>query len=238
MNEKKNFGDQLELFFEGKGFYIVLFLCAAVIGISSWVLLMGTNVEEIADDVRTAGVFVSPAIIETPALEEKTEAAVGVVKSEPVVLPESENVIEVWSGQTVEQPAAFVWPLNGDVITPYAVTSLMYDKTMEDWRAHGGVDIAADLGAHVQAVSAGTVTAVISDAMYGTTVIIEHDGGVESIYSNLAAQPTVYKGDRVEAGQVIGAVGNTAICESALTTHLHFSMRKDGAGTDPRNFLP
>ena len=41
MKGKKSFGSQLEAFFEGKGFYIVLFLCAAVIGVSAWVLMIG-----------------------------------------------------------------------------------------------------------------------------------------------------------------------------------------------------
>ena len=238
MNEKKNFGDQLENFFEGKGFYIVLFLCAAVIGVSAWVLMMGTDVEDKIGDVRTAGVIVTPEIVaKAEILPESPVPSAGPVSSQPVELPES--VVQVWNEEpAVIEESVFVWPVNGEIITPYAVTSLIYDKTMEDWRVHGGLDISAQLGDHVLAVSAGTVTAVISDAMYGTTVIIEHADGVESIYSNLAAQPTVYKGDKVEPGQVIGSVGHTAICESALSPHLHFTMRKGGVGTDPEAYLP
>ena len=44
--KKKGFGESLEAFFAGKGFYIVLFLCVAVIGVSAWAMLTGkgTNV--------------------------------------------------------------------------------------------------------------------------------------------------------------------------------------------------
>ena len=235
MKERKGFSTQLEAFFEGKGFYIVLFLCAAVIGVSAWVLMMGTDVEERINDTRVAGVVVSPGIpgktVETPA-----PTAVPTAKPTPVLLPENSPAAEVWHEENT--PELFVWPVNGEEITPYAVENLIYDATMEDWRVHGGVDISAPLGTQVLAASAGKVTAVLSDAMYGTTVIIEHSGGLESIYSNLAGQPTVYEGDSVSAGDIIGAIGDTAACESALGTHLHFSMRCDGRAADPNKYLP
>ena len=60
MKEKKGFGDQLEAFFEGKGFYIVLFLCAAVIGVSAWTLVAGTDVETRINDIEAAGIVVTP----------------------------------------------------------------------------------------------------------------------------------------------------------------------------------
>jgi murein DD-endopeptidase MepM/ murein hydrolase activator NlpD len=238
MSGKKSFGAQLEAFFEGKGFYIVLLLCAAVIGVSAWVLMMGTNVEDEIGDIRTAGVVVSPAPPKPSSAPSPAPVPSAKPAPTPVALPESENLTEVWNESEGEGTALFVWPVNGEVLTPYAVDRLLYDATMEDWRVHGGVDIAAPLGAQVAAVSNGVVTAVLKDDMYGTSVIISHSDGVESIYSNLAAQPTVSEGSTVTAGEVIGAVGDTAVCESAVGTHLHFSMRCDGNSTDPANYLP
>lgn len=49
----------------------------------------------------------------------------------------------------------------------------------------------------------------------GTTVVVEHGGGLTSTYSNLASVPTVAVGDTVGAGSVLGSVGGTAIAESA-----------------------
>ena len=114
----------------------------------------------------------------------------------------------------------------------------MYDTTMGDWRTHDGVDIAAALGTHVMAGADGTVTDVYDDPLYGTTVVISHGGGYETVYSNLAATPTVEIGDKVSAGDTIGAVGTTAICEAGEVYHLHFAMSCDGASLDPRNTSP
>jgi murein DD-endopeptidase MepM/ murein hydrolase activator NlpD len=237
MNEnRKSFGAQLEAFFEGKGFYIVLFLCAAVIGVSAWVLAMGTHVEQQFSDIRSAGV----AVTAPERVEASTEPTMApVILSEPSAAPTIQNgeeAVSVWVEKTPEM--LFVWPVVGDIVTPYAVDSLIYDRTMADWRTHGGIDISAPLGTHVLAAANGKVTSVEADPLYGTTVTIEHGDGVESIYANLSAQPTVYVGDSVSVGDVIGAVGSTAIGESALGTHLHFSMRAGGESADPLDYLP
>ena len=240
MKEKKGFGDQLEAFFEGKGFYIVLFLCAAVIGVSAWTLVAGTDVETRINDIEAAGIVVTPGAAASAA-----PIPSATPRPEPVQTPAPETTpvdaaeggsAEVWN----EEPASdlFVWPVNGEIVTPYSVNSLVYDATMEDWRAHSGIDISAPIGTYVLAVSAGEVKSVESDPMYGTTVVIEHSGGVESVYSGLASQPTVYPGDSVSAGTVIGAVGDTAVCESALGAHLLFAMTENGENTDPAGYLP
>ncbi len=59
-----------------------------------------------------------------------------------------------------------------------------------------------------------------------------------STYSNLAADPLVAVGDTVETGAEIGAVGETAIAESAMEPHLHLEMSKEGAAVDPVTLLP
>ena len=87
-------------------------------------------------------------------------------------------------------------------------------------------------------VSYTHLTAVLQDAMMGTTVVVEHGGGLTSTYSNLASVPTVAVGDTVGAGSVLGSVGGTAIAESALASHLHFSMSLDGSTVDPLEYLP
>ena len=115
--------------------------------------------------------------------------------------------------------------------------ALLYDTTMGDWRTHDGLDVTADLGEHVVASASGTVTDIYDDALYGTTVVISHGGGYETVYSNLAALPTVEIGDSVEAGETIGAVGTTAICEAGEVFHLHFAMRLDGASVNPSDYL-
>ena len=135
-------------------------------------------------------------------------------------------------------PTVFTWPVQGDILTDYSLEVLSYNPTMDDWRTHDGLDIASAAGTEVKAAAAGTVTAVLQDAMMGTTVVVEHGGGLTSTYSNLASVPTVAVGDTVGAGSVLGSVGGTAIAESALASHLHFSMSLDGSTVDPWNTCP
>ena len=84
---------------------------------------------------------------------------------------------------------------------------------------------------------AGTVASVEDHPLMGTTVVIDHEGGYTTTYSNLQAKPTVQPGDLVTAGQIIGAVGTTAAAEAAQSPHLHFSVAQDGEAVDPGEFL-
>ena len=123
------------------------------------------------------------------------------------------------------------------MVAAFSVNELAYDPTMEDWRTHDGVDIAAAAGTAVAAACAGTISSVADDALMGTTVTISHRDGYETTYANLQAKPTVEAGDSVSAGTVIGAVGTTAAGESAQGPHLHFSVAKDGDTVNPDEFL-
>ena len=100
-----------------------------------------------------------------------------------------------------------------------------------------GIDIEADAGTQVLAASSGTVLSVADDDLMGTTVVIAHDGGYETTYSNLQSVPTVAPEQYVSAGQVIGAVGTTSLAEASMSPHLHFSVTKDGEIIDPQEFL-
>ena len=65
---------------------------------------------------------------------------------------------------------------------------------------------------------------------YGLHVIIDHDGGLSSLYGHLNSV-LVESGDVVLAGEVIGTVGSTG---NATGPHLHFEIRRDGIAEDPR----
>ena len=72
----------------------------------------------------------------------------------------------------------------------------------------------------------------------GTTVTIAHAQGLSSVYANLGEIPTVEAGDHVDAGDVIGAIGTTAVAELARAPHLHLEMIQDGESVDPLIYLP
>ena len=128
-------------------------------------------------------------------------------------------------------------PVSGQVIGDYAMESLTYNATTQDWRVHNGVDLAAAEGENVLAARSGTVTAVYEDESYGYTVVIQHDDGYTTHSCNLAESVAVSAGQTVAAGDVIGTVGRTAILEVGAEPHLHFAVYCDGVPVDPAAFL-
>lgn len=128
-------------------------------------------------------------------------------------------------------------PLSGETVAVFSLDQLTYDATLGDWRTHDGVDIQAAAGTEVTATAAGTVKAVTDDGRMGPTVVIDHGDGYVTTYASLQMDPPVLAGDHVEAGAVIGTVGNTSLTEAALGAHLHFSVSKDGQAVDPSEYL-
>ena len=128
-------------------------------------------------------------------------------------------------------------PVEGQTVADFAADCLGYNETTRDWRTHAGLDIAAEEGAQVCAAAAGTVYSVYDDEELGMTVVITHDGGYTTQYASLAAEVSVLPGDAVALGQPIGTVGTTALLESALEPHVHFSVTCNGDPMDPAEFL-
>ena len=133
----------------------------------------------------------------------------------------------------------FVSPAVGTVAKEHTTDVPVFSLTTNDWRTHTGVDIACALGDAVYAAADGTVLSVASDPMMGTTVRISHSGDAVTVYKNLAASLAdgIEEGARVIAGQVIGAVGDTAMIESADEPHLHFEMSVKGVAVDPMEYI-
>ncbi len=76
------------------------------------------------------------------------------------------------------------------------------------------------------------------DPLMGTTVVVKHPDGYQTTYANLQSKPPVKEGMEVTAGQVIGAVGHTAVAEADQGPHLHFSVcTEDGTPVNPDDFL-
>lgn len=133
---------------------------------------------------------------------------------------------------------ALEMPVIGEVSVGFAKDKLVYSKTLEEWRAHTGVDITSDRGTPVKAVADGVVSDVRSDSYYGITVVVDHSNGLQSLYRNLATDETVSVNQKIKQGEVIGSIGNTAADESAEQAHLHFEVLKNDVSVDPMTYLP
>lgn len=127
----------------------------------------------------------------------------------------------------------FTSPIKGEIIREFASDSLVYSNTLDEWVTHNGVDIKADKTSVVKSAAEGTVYAIKNDPRYGLTVIVEHDGGYKTVYANLLTAEYVVEGEKLEAGQTIGTVGNSSAFEVSDDYHLHFEVIKDGEYLNP-----
>ena len=220
MSDKKSGGAM-----RGKGYYIALILCAAAIGISGYVYYSNNAEEEASlqdpgtpvaatDGVQTASV---PA---TTGTTQSTQPTQGSEATQPTTGKLSTCA-----------------PVEGTTVAEYAMECLSYNETTRDWRCHNGVDIAAETGTEVCAAADGEVYTVYDDEEMGMTVVIRHDGGYTTKYASLSEDVTVSAGDTVEMGQTIGTVGSTALMETALGDHVHFSVTLNDENMDPAEFL-
>ena len=132
---------------------------------------------------------------------------------------------------------SFERPVEGEIVREYAKDSLIYSETLQEWTTHTGIDIKADKTTVVKAAEAGTIKSIKNDPRYGLTIVIEHDDQYQTIYSNLLTSEFVVEGEKVEKGQAIGTVGNTAVFEIADEPHLHFEIWKDSLPVDPTTLM-
>ena len=132
---------------------------------------------------------------------------------------------------------SFEKPVEGEIVREYARDSLIYSETLQEWTTHTGIDIKADKTTVVKAAEAGTIKSIKNDPRYGLTIVIEHDDQYQTIYSNLLTSEFVVEGEKVEKGQAIGTVGNTAVFEIADEPHLHFEIWKDSLPVDPTTLM-
>ncbi len=210
----------------GKGYYIALVLCAAAIGITG--ILYYRNAQEAQPVVQ------KPEQQATVAVDVPQEDLV-VAATQPVVVhkPAVEIPEEIPAPKVLKTAA----PLSGETVANYAMDCLSYNQTTRDWRVHNGIDIAAEAGAEVLAAADGVVYTTYTDDIMGTTVVIRHDGGYTTQYASLAEELKVAAGDSVSLGQAIGTVGETALVETTMGPHVHFSVLKNDESMDPNEFL-
>lgn len=126
------------------------------------------------------------------------------------------------------------WPLKGEIAMDYSADALVYDPTLDQYRTNDTVCILADEGAPVKAACAGTVTAVTNDYEKGYTVVINHQDGWSTTYSQLSENVAVAVGDAVEKGQQIGEVAKPTKYGAAIGTHLEFKVCQGEFAIDPK----
>lgn len=242
------------IFLRKNGLYLALIGSLAALGAAA--VFIFTSGEDIPDepvnlpndqhlsDVKT------PGIMQTPNIPDGTTAPSLSLPPYNTLVPDS-TVTPMPSGtpmpdftpfpELTAEPGAvqkvLQSPVDGSVIRVFAINSLIYSETLQQWMTHSGVDIASPKGSDVHAVLDGCVENIYTDDMLGVTVVISHENGMMSVYSNLSEELPVNIGDKVSERDVIGCIGDTAISECAEISHLHFEVIVNGTPIDPQSLI-
>lgn len=126
---------------------------------------------------------------------------------------------------------ALMWPISGPITSPYGWRT---HPIFGGARYHSGIDIGADYGDIVVAADTGVVISADWMGGYGKAVLIDHGGGIVTLYGH-NSELLVSEGQRVVKGQAIARAGATG---DATGPHVHFEVRENGSPVNPMSYLP
>lgn len=231
----ENLKNRAVTFLKAKGYYAAVFLCLGVLGAAAAIAMTPAETEDdpaatpapsadavsASEDERLAGrmtAAVSPAGTPSPA---------------PAAAPDFTPAAATPKPKADKVPA----PVKGEVVWKFAMDSLLYSKTLDQWTTHSGIDISCRKGTDVASVLPGTVEEVYEDARLGVTVVISHSEKRRTVYANLEKNPPVKAGDKVKAGDTIGKAGDTSITECGEEPHIHFEFIVNNAFVNPADYI-
>ena len=126
--------------------------------------------------------------------------------------------------------APFNYPVNGPISSEFGWRVHPIAGTE---RFHAGIDFAVDYGFPIAAAAAGQVIFADWYGGYGNAVILDHGGGLTTLYAH-TSELLVQEGDWVNAGTIVATVGSTGY---STGPHLHFEVRQEGEPVDPMQYL-
>lgn len=124
-----------------------------------------------------------------------------------------------------------MWPCRGEITSYYG---WRIHPVFGTTRYHSGMDIAVDYGTPIMASDGGTVVYSGWLGGYGNAVMIDHGGGLVTVYGHNQSL-AVREGQYVNKGHVIAYAGSTGW---STGPHCHFEVRLNGDVTEPLNYLP
>ena len=125
---------------------------------------------------------------------------------------------------------AMIMPVSGEITSPFGWRT---HPIFGNQRYHSGIDIAAEYGTPICAAQSGVVITAGWIDGYGNTIMIDHGGGIVSLYGHNQSL-AVNVGQSVNQGQVVAYCGSTG---NSTGPHCHFEVRLNGDSVDPNNYL-
>jgi hypothetical protein len=152
----------------------------------------------------------------------------------PAAFPELPADAAATPGSFAGGPFVFHWPLDRIVITShFGKRPKPFKKRGKVRGFHGALDLDGDLGEEVHAAGPGRVAHAGWFYGYGNLVVLNHDGGFQTLYGHLS-EVHVFIGELVRAGATLGLVGSTG---TSTGTHLHFAVAYKGKPIDPAKLI-
>lgn len=151
--------------------------------------------------------------------------------------PEPEKPVDSTQSGIVDDVVhkSYYYPVGGEIIKGFSVDALVFSETLKDYRVHKGIDISAEKGSAVCAYTDGKISKIYDDPLLGKTIAIQHEYDMISYYSNLDSNlpENISVGKEVKAGEIIAAIGSTALSEVGDESHLHFEIKVGNIIIDP-----
>lgn len=227
---------------KGVHFYVALGICVVAVAVAAFTTydsvkrFAGRDEEIIAS--KTGQRSKVPNSNESSSNTTKTNSTGNLNESQKHVKAEEnkKSAQEKLVKTNAESAGVIVYPTTKEVVKQYSGDNPVYSKTLNDWRVHNGLDLSAEQGSKVKAITNGKVKEIYNDSLLGTTMVIEHAGGITAYYSGLGETTLVNVDDEVEPGQEIASI-NDIPCESADGYHLHLAIKKDDKFINPQEVL-
>lgn len=152
-------------------------------------------------------------------LEQASHEITGMIRAMMATPRGRARMLRPWTG-------SFIRPASGGITSSFG---MRYHPILHRRKLHTGVDFGAGYGSPIHAAAAGEVIMAGYMRGYGNTVIIDHGGGVSTLYGHCSSI-MVGSGSQVRQGQVIARVGSTGY---STGPHLHFEVRRNGVPVNP-----
>ena len=221
------------------GFYTALSICIVAVGMAAYSTY--TSLSGIFDNDESESLAVNNIVTGVAETEKKTSAATEPAEKATETQPESTKKETEFTEPVPSQTktalqtmtavkTSLSYPLDKrKVIKEYSEESV-YNKTLNQWQAHTGVDFACDKGDNVYSMGDGEVKRIYNDDLLGKTIIVE-SSNYTAYYSGMSENVKVEKGSMVKEGDVLGTAGAVP-CEDLEESHIHIAVKVDGQFTD------
>lgn len=247
------------------GIYIALSAVVASVAINGAVKLLSKDVVDSLDSLPNPDSISIPPVSDLPEIPDISQILLPESNTnppeEPTLIPESDSSVAVSDSpsgisavvtedvpsDTAEQitdisenkDISYILPCEGFVVKGFSPDVPVFSETMSDYRVHLGIDIACEENCNIKAVADGKISSISNDTFSGVTVSIEQADGHLVKYANLSENiPSgISEGSFINAGTIVGCIGNTSLSEATEPPHLHLEIYKDGSAVNPEDLL-